>query len=317
MIALPAPPMTSTRCCLLLVLATVLPAVPSSAASYFYAIGSNNHLYEVSDTGVQRDIRDLSGLGASGLVNGAAFDRAGKDFFFAVPGSGPGTAFGALWYWNQETNVSPTYLGLLPTVKPDNAAYWDGAYWYIEQGFDVLHRVAITYDLAGNPTGLGTPMSASLARSSAPLNTNGNERYFGDIAIKPGSSGSATLFGASAYGEQFFSVSLSSGPLSVSMNANVLGSQGVAKLQLSFDSTDTTLFGHAYDTGQWYTVNTTNGALTTLAFITPTGGVSNGFQDIAGASASPTPSAGVPDRGPWLALLSVTLASLVLARRRR
>jgi hypothetical protein len=88
-------------------------------------------------------------------------------------------------------------------------------------------------------------------------------------------------------------------------------------MQLSLDSAGTTLFGHAYGTGQWYTLNTTNGALTTLGFSTLTAGVSNGFQDMGGASASPTPSAGVPDRGPWLALLSVTLVSLVLARRRR
>jgi len=306
--------MTSARRILPLVLAAVLSALPATAASYFYAIGSNNHLYEVSDSGAQRDIRDLSGLGAAGLVNGAAFDRAGNDFFFSVPGPG---SVGGLWYWNQQTNASPTFLGWLTTVKPDNAAYWDGAYWYVQQGLDILHRVEIATDGSGNPTGLGSFSSTQLSRSQTPTNVNGNEKYFGDIAIRETSAGTATLFGASAYGEQFFSVSLSSGPLTAGLTANVLGSPGVAKLQLSFDSSDATLYGHAYDTGQWYTVNTATGALTTLAFSTRTAGQSNGFQDIGGAAASATPSAGVPERGPWLALLSVTLFSLFLVRRRR
>lgn len=316
LLALPAPPMTSARRILPLVLSAVLSAVPASAASYFYAIGSNNHLYEVSDAGIRRDIRDLSGLGAAGLVNGAAFDASNKKLFFSVPGSSPSA--GELWYWDQATNGSPAYLGLLPTAKPDNASYWNGAYWYMEQGTTKLHRIEVQY--SG-----GTPSLASGGASFATVNhspalTDVNDRYFGDIAITTLSSSVATLYGATAYGNQFFSVSLSSGSLSGGLAATLLGtvgSTGVDKMQLSFDSAGTTLYGHAYDTGQWYTVNTTNGALTTLpSFITQTAGVSNGFQDMGGASATATPSVGVPDRGPWLALLSVTLVSLVLARRR-
>jgi hypothetical protein len=296
----------------LLPLLLLVAAVPCPAASYFYAVGSNNHLYEVSDTGVRRDLRDLSGLGGAGLVNGAAFDAARSQFFFAVPGASSSAA-GSLWYWNQATNDTPVSLGLLPTARPDNGAYWDGAYWYIQQGTHTLHRIALQYD------GSGAPSLSSGGASSATL-TGGvpvaSDNYFGDIVITSG----GILYATTANGDSFYSLSLSSGPLSGSKTVTSLGtvgSAGVDKLQLSFDSSGSTLYGHAYDTGQWYTVNTTNGALTTLAFSTLTGGVSNGFQDIAGASALPTPSAGVPDRGPWLALLSVTLVSLVLARRRR
>jgi len=119
--------MSSTRRCLPLLLVSILSSVPAAAASYFYAVGSNNHLYEVSDSGVQRDVRDLSGLVSSGLINGAAFDASSSQLYFSVPGTGG--ANGSLWYWNQATNATPVSLGLLPTATPDNGAYWDGAYW--------------------------------------------------------------------------------------------------------------------------------------------------------------------------------------------
>jgi hypothetical protein len=307
--------MTSARRSVALLLTSVLLSAPATAASYFYAVGSNNHLYEVSDTGVQRDVRDLSGLVGVTPVNGAAFDAGRSQLFFSVPGSGSGN--GSLWYWNQATNATPVSLGLLPTARPDNGAYWDGAYWYVQQGTNTLHRIALNYDGAGNPTGLGAASTASLVHTPV---LSGGDLWFGDIAIQTLSGSSAKLYGATAAGNQFFSVNLTNGALSGNVTASLLGtvgSNGVDKMQLSFDSAGTTLYGHAYDSGQWYTINTANGALTTLAFSSFTAGVSNGFQDMGGASASATPSSGVPERGPWLALLSVTLVSLVLARRRR
>jgi hypothetical protein len=320
--------MTSARRSLTLLLTSALVSVPASAASYFYAIGSNNHLYEVSSLGTQRDVRDLSGLGGSGLVNGAAFDAAGSDFFFAVPGA-TSTSFD-LWYWNQATNAAPVKLGTRFTAKPDNGAFWDGAYWYVEQGTTNLHRVDLVYDLAGNPTSLNAGTSSSTAlnySATSPLVVpTGNDLYFGDIAIQTLGGGAARLFGATAYGNQFFSVDLTTGALSSPLTASVIGKVGspvVQRMQLSFDSLGTTLYGHTYSStgwtsGQWFTIDTGSGAVTALAFSTLTPGTSpvNGFQDIGGASATATPSA-VPERGPWLALLSVTLVSLVLVRRRR
>jgi hypothetical protein len=147
-----------------------------------------------------------------------------------------------------------------------------------------------------------------------------NNNFFGDIVI----TSAGTLYATTANGDYFYSVDLSSGGLSSDKTVTVLGTvgsslgyTGVDKMQLSLDSAGTTLYGHAYDTGQWFTINTADGALSSPLFTTLTAGVSNGFQDLGGAAASPTPSSGVPDRGPWLALLSVTLVSLVLARRRR
>jgi hypothetical protein len=316
--------MTSARRPLTLLLTSALLSAPATAASYFYAVGSNNHIYEVSDTGAQRDVRDLSGLVGATMVNGAAFDAGRSQFFFAVPGA----TQGSLWYWDQATNATPVSLGLLPTARPDNAAYWDGAYWYIEQGTNNLYKITLNY-ASGTPTGVG---SLAGVASTATLNhtptLSGGDLFFGDIAIKTLSGTSATLFGATANGNQFFSVNLASGALSGSLNTSLISTVGIApgpigvdKMQLSFDSLGSTLYGHTYaspgqTSGQWYTVNTSTGELTALAFNSLTAGTSNGFQDIGGASATATPSA-VPERGPWLALLSVTLVSLVLVRRRR
>jgi hypothetical protein len=300
--------MPSAHRSLTLLLTSALLSVPATAASYFYAVGSNNHIYEVSDTGVRRDVRDLSGLVGAAMVNGAAFDAGRSQFFFAVPGA----TYGSLWYWNQATNATPVSLGLLPTARPDNGAYWDGAYWYIQQGTHTLHRVELQYGVSGAPTLASSGASTALLVGSVPaINLN----FFGDIAI----TSAGTLYATTADGNSFYSVSLTSGALSGNKTVSHLGTVGsgaVDKMQLSFDSAGTTLYGHAYDSGQWYTINTANGALTTLAFSSLTAGTSNGFQDIGGASATATPSA-VPERGPWLALLSLTLVSLVLARRRR
>jgi hypothetical protein len=309
--------MISARRFLPLVLVSALSSVPAAGASYFYAVGSNNHLYEVSDSGVQRDVRDLSGLVGATPVNGAAFDSVRGQFFFSVPAaSGPGS----LWYWNQATNSTPVSLGLLPTVRPDNAAYWGGAYWYVQQGTHNLHRLSLIYDGAGNPTGY-TQQSATLTGAPA-VSLN----YFGDIVI----SSAGVLYASTADGANFYSVNLgiTLGVLDAFQAVTRLGSVGgidgtpntyVTRLQMSYDVGESTLYGHSYTTGQWYTVSAVNGALSPLGFSSLTPGTSpaNGFQDIGGASATATPSAGVPERGPWLALLSVTLFSLFLARRRR
>jgi hypothetical protein len=280
-------------------LASVLSSLPAVAASYFYAVGSDNHIYEVSDSGNSRVVRDLSGLVGTTAVNGAAFDAVRGQFFFAVPGT-----LGSLWYWNQATDATPVLLGQLTTVRPDNAAYWNNAYWYIQQGTHNLYRLSLSYDGSGNPIGY-TAQSATLTGAVPAVNLN----YFGDIAV----SSAGVLYASTANGTDFYSVSLLD-PLFEVTRLGSVGSPGspVSRLQLSFNADESVLYGHSYTTGQWYTVNTGNGAVAALPFSSFTAGTNNGngFQDIAGA-------AGVPERGPWLALLSVTLFSLFLVRRRR
>lgn len=261
----------------------------ASTAFYFYTVGTDNNIYEISDIGTKRAVRDVStivGATPSNAINGAAFDSARRQFFFAAPNpSGSGVA--TLWYWNQATNATPVNLGQLTTSRPDNGAYWNNAYWYIMPGTQTLVRVALQYDVSGNPAMVSGGISSATITGGVPTPNN---NYIGDIAI----TGGGTLYATTSNGASFYTFNLPSGALSGSVVATSLGSVGspiIGRLQIAFGPSDITLYGQSFDTGQWYTVNTTNGTLTQLAFSTLINGGPTGFQDISGISAAPTPPA--------------------------
>ena len=60
-------------------------------------------------------------------------------------------------------------------------------------------------------------------------------------------------------------------------------------LQISFNEDYTVLYGHNYDDGKWYEINTGNGDLTDLSFTTLVPGTSKGFRDLGGASVISVP----------------------------
>lgn len=246
---------------------------------YFYTVGTNNRIYEISNTGAQREVCDLTSAVGTDLANGAAFDASRGQFFFALPNPN-GTGPASLWYWNQATNSTPVNLGSLPDVRPDNAAFWNNAYWYIQPATHTLRRIALQYDGANNPTMvLGGASSATMVGGVPTTNNN----YIGDVAINI----AGVLYATTANGNMFYSLRLPSGALSGTITATSLGTVGspiVDRLQISFDAAGTTLYGHSFGTGQWYIVNQANGALSPLGFTTLTAGAANGFQDISGSA---------------------------------
>lgn len=252
----------------------------SAAGSfYFYAVGTDNRIYEISNTGAQKEVRDLTSTVGTNLVNGAAFDASRGQLFFALPNpSGTGPA--SLWYWNQAANTTPVNLGLLPDVRPDNAAFWNNAYWYIQPATHTLRRIALQYDSTNNPSMVVGGASSATMVGGVPT-TNNN--YIGDVAINI----AGVLYATTSNGSMFYSLPLPSGALSGTITATSLGAVGspaVDRLQISFDAAGTTLYGHSYSTGQWYIVNQSNGTLTALGFSTLTAGATNGFQDISGSA---------------------------------
>lgn len=259
----------------------------ASVSVYFYTVGTDNNIYEISDTGKKRAVRDVStlvGATPTNSINGAAFDIGRGQFFFAAPNT-TGTGPASLWYWNQVTNATPINLGTLPDVRPDNAAYWDDAYWYIQPGTLILRRIALQYDKLGSPTMVSGGASSATLTGGVP--TAGNN-YIGDIDI----TSNGTLYATTSNGASFYTTTLSSGPLSGTKAVTSLGTVGspaVPKLQISFGPAGTTLYGQSFDTGQWYTMSTTNGSLTPLSFSTLVNGATNGFQDVSGVSATPSP----------------------------
>jgi hypothetical protein len=259
----------------------------ASVSVYYYTVGTDNNIYEISDTGTKRAVRDVStlvGATSTNAINGIAFDTIRGQVFFAAPNpSGSGLA--SLWYWNQAANSTPVNLGQLATSRPDNGAYWNNAYWYIMPGTHTLVRVALQYDGSGTPTMISNGISSATLTGGIPT-TNNN--YIGDIAI----TSNGTLYATTSNGSMFYNLTLPSGPLSgtiAATNIGTVGSPVIARLQITFGPSGSTLYGQSFDNGQWYTVNTANGILTPLSFSTLINGGTTGFQDVSGVSATPAP----------------------------
>jgi hypothetical protein len=259
----------------------------ASVSVYYYTVGTDNNIYEISDTGTKRAVRDVStlvGATSTNAINGIAFDTTRGQVFFAAPNpSGSGLA--SLWYWNQAANSTPVNLGQLTTSRPDNGAYWNNAYWYIMPGTHMLVRVALQYDGSGTPTMVSNGISSATLTGGIPT-TNNN--YIGDIAI----TSNGTLYATTSNGSMFYNLTLPSGPLSGTIAATNIGTVGspiIGRLQITFGPAGSTLYGQSFDNGQWYTVNTANGILTPLSFSTLINGGTTGFQDVSGVSATPAP----------------------------
>ncbi len=261
----------------------------ASVSVYYYTVGTDNNIYEISDTGTKRAVRDVStlvGATSTNAINGIAFDAVRGHAFFAVPNPA-GSGLASLWYWNQSTNATPVNLGQLTTSRPDNGAYWNNAYWYIMPGTHTLVRVALQYDGSGTPTMVSNGISSTTLTGGIPT-TNNN--YIGDIAI----TSNGTLYATVSNGSMFYSLPLPSGPLSgtiAATNISTVGSPIVGRLQITFGPAGSTLYGQSFDNGQWYTVNMTNGTLTSLSFSTLINGGTTGFQDVSGVYATPAPPA--------------------------
>jgi hypothetical protein len=261
----------------------------ASVSVYYYTVGTDNNIYEISDTGTKRAVRDVSaitGTTSSNAINGIAFDSARGHVFFVAPNPS-GSGLGSLWYWNQVTNPTPVNLGQLTTSRPDNGAYWNNAYWYIMPGTHTLVRVALQYDGSGTPAMVSNGISSATLTGGIPT-TNNN--YIGDIAI----TSNGTLYATVSNGSMFYNLTLPSGQLSGTIAATNIGTVGspiVGRLQIAFGPAGSMLYGQSFDNGQWYTVNTTNGILTPLSFSTLITSGTTGFQDVSGVSATPSPPA--------------------------
>ena len=74
--------------------------------------------------------------GLSGLTNGVAWDDAGARLNYRNPDNG------CLYVWTRATNTQQILYGQrLPPGFNANAAMYNGAYWYVEDGTDTLVRL--------------------------------------------------------------------------------------------------------------------------------------------------------------------------------
>ena len=297
-------------------------AADSIVPSYIYGIGDNNRIWEIDPVGKTSQIVYETGL--TGESNAFAFDTVRDQMFFV-------DANKDLYYWNHAATIArvatAAELGVsgIGAQQPWNAAYYNNAFWFFNTESDQFNKVSLTYSGSGSSN---TPSFDSLTTysiSGIPYNsTPGDRNRFGDIAIIADGPNAGMLYAATAWPTNtdglFYSLDLdtltTTGTATVIKGA-VLNGTGNPNLQLSFNGDYSTLYGHDYNGGKWYTVDLATGNLTEIVgFTTYTSGT-NGFRDLGGASlesVTPVPEIDPRSFGSVIALL---LGALGLIERRR
>lgn len=262
--------------------------------SYIYGINDNNEIAEVDM--VSKTTRIVYTTSLTGVSNAFAYDNARNHFIFLDNSK-------TLFYWDRGSELrqvaTSSQIGS-PTTLPANAAYYNNAYWFFNEGTHTLNKVSLTYT-SGQPT-FSSLTQYGITNSSL---TAANNR-FGDIVIN--AAGKMYAMTAAGPGGVFYSIDLTTlvatlTPTSLQNVATLISAStidpensDVIGLQIGFNSNQTAMFGHNYANGKWYEVNMTTGALTYLSFISsfPT----TGLRDI-GDNSDETPAV--------LADLSITI----------
>lgn len=244
--------------------------------SYIYGITDNNEIAEVNM--VSKSTRIVYTSSLTGVSNAFAYDNARNHFIFMDNSK-------TLLYWDRGSElrqVATTAQIGNPVTLPANAAYYNDAYWFFNEGTHTLNKVSLTYT-SGQPA-FSSLTQYGITNSSL---TAANNR-FGDIAIN--AAGKMYAMTAAGPGGVFYSIDLttlvatltptSSQNVATLISATTIDPENsdVIGLQIGFNSNQTALFGHNYNNGKWYEVNMTTGALTYLSF--SSGFPTSGLRDI-------------------------------------
>ena len=251
------------------------------APAYIYGVDNANDIYEINP--VSKTSTRVLVQPTGGSSNSLAFNTDRDQLYFIGPDN-------SLKYWVQGSGTTGISVAGSPTISldPNNAAYYNNAYWFFAFNSNELHRWDIAYSGTGSsgvPTITGTQVYSidgmNLPNPGVGLNTN----TFGDIAINPNTG---MLYASTTRG-RFYSLNLSGDPTNTFTElAAGLGLSNTLGLQLSFNTDYSTLYGHSYEDGSWYTVATADGARTSIDFsTTPFEG--KGFRDLGGSAVAAVP----------------------------
>lgn len=270
------------------------------STSYIYGIDDSSQLWVMGLSGTSAGTSQLlfTTQITGSQANGLAYDSVGEQLFVADE------ATSNLYWWKQgATNL--TLLGSISAYtggsvgQPQSAAYYDNAYWFFGGGSQGNQLTKLSLDYSGVVPTIASGTTFVIGGMSADPSGGG------DMVITP----LGTLF---AYSRpvigNFFTADLTN-IVSGTVDGYQLKSTTVGTgLQLALGTDNTTLYGHDFSTGNWYTVDTSNGTTTqVLGFTTA------GFRDLGGASiqAVPEPSTLV------LAGLGGGIVAWHVSRRRR
>lgn len=284
-------------------------AEAAGAANLAYGVTGTNAVYEIDlDAGTTIKVGNT---GLTGKSNSFAYDSARNEFFFIGPSPGNN-----LYYWDRKLNQSflvatASQLGLSGQLQPENASYYGNAYWFFEDGTNILHRVRFNYIAGVTPTFKDV---THFAIAGAPTIDND----FGDIAIDKNGKLFASTTRPSCiappgappctYSSYFYTVDLTTlvepgEPTGTGSGAAVVIKDKFAavknpSLQLSFNSDYSKLYGQNAISAKWYTVNTTTGDVSEVAgFLTEIAPEDRtslfpdfaGFRDIGGSANTTIP----------------------------
>lgn len=304
----------------LLSLAIVAPA----QAAFIYGIADDNIIHEANPVPGQQSFQAAFDTGivtaSEGFSNAFAFDRNRDQMLFlnrGVPnGSAPAIQENNLWMWNKATDTisqiaTGATIGTAGQSTPANAAYYNNAFWFFDEGTYNLNRITLDYT---NPSAPVFSARDSFAVTPAPGAPSGNA--FGDIAID---ADTGLLYGYTSAGAGgiFYSLDLSTisgatiGGYNQIKGGSTVGGSTVG-LQISFDELYDKLYGHDYNTGKWFEISTSTGNLTDLGFTTV---LANGFgfRDIGGASGL----SAVPEPGSSMIFTMLAMGGTAIVNRRR
>ena len=254
-------------------------AAAGTLGHYIYGVDVANDIWELNPAD-QTATKVFTSTEIGQTANALAWNEGNEHLFFV-------NAANTFDYWERSTNTIESVggfpLGL--TADPNNAAFYNGSFWYFEHNSNILREAQISYTggdpLTATPSVSNINSYAVLGMSAFGINTNS----FGDIAID---QNTGTLYANTSRG-RFYSVDLANPITSFTEITASPGNDRKVGLQLSFDLASNTLYGTNYTTGDWYTIDTTSGALTQIAGFNTLVAGGRGFRDLGGAALNPVP----------------------------
>ena len=283
------------------------------APAYIYGIDNNNDIYEINPVTKTSTLALVQPMGVS---NSLAYDTDRNDLFFIGPDL-------KLKYWSRESGTTVGNVDETPVVtanNANNAAYYNNAYWFFDFNSNVLNKISLSYSGTGatavpSISGSQTFSIAGMDLPNAvdPLAVGLNTNTFGDIAID---ANTGILYASTTRG-RFYSLNLTGDPTNTftQLGAPIAtsGTENTVGLQLSFNTDYSVLYGHSYETGDWFTVGLADGTRTSIDYsTTPIGG--KGFRDLGGAAITAVPE---PSTVALACLGAGGLAWRMLRRRRQ
>lgn len=223
--------MKNTRLLCLVAFVVFLCASPSAfAGPFLFGVSDDDKIHQVNLTNFVDTVVFDTGL--TGLLNGAAWDDANGRLYYR------NAQDGNLYFWTRATNTQKLLVGqALPAGANADAAFYNGAYWYVIDGTDTLVRATMDFSIPNFPLIANVDTFANFDGTAL------TSFLFGDIAI----SGAGVLYGSSDHG-LFTSIISGASPAQISIVAPLFGIR-----QISLDPTDSFLYTQDYATGNWYT----------------------------------------------------------------